>query len=78
MMPGNRNPSPLIERLQRRFSRVVAVEPLPKSEALSRRYGPSDGRLILVRPDGYIGFKCSADEAEFLEAELGGVLTIAS
>jgi 2-polyprenyl-6-methoxyphenol hydroxylase-like FAD-dependent oxidoreductase len=70
VMPGDRDLSPLVERLRRRFSRVVAIETLPESKALSKRYGPSDGRLILVRPDGYIGFKCSADEAEFLEAAL--------
>jgi hypothetical protein len=55
---------------------VLAVETLPRSEALSKRYGPSDGRLILVRPDGYIGFKCAADEAHLLEATLEDVLTI--
>jgi 2-polyprenyl-6-methoxyphenol hydroxylase-like FAD-dependent oxidoreductase len=68
--------SPAIERLQRRFSPVLAVETLPRSEALAKRYGPSDGRLILVRPDGYIGFKCAANEAHLLEAALEGVLTI--
>ena len=76
VMPGDANRSPVIERLQRRFSPVLAVETLPRSKALSRRYGPGDGRLILVRPDGYIGFKCSADEAHLLEATLEGVMTI--
>jgi 2-polyprenyl-6-methoxyphenol hydroxylase-like FAD-dependent oxidoreductase len=76
VMPGAGAPSPVIERLQRRFSRVLAVEMLPRSQALSRRYGVSDGRLILVRPDGYIGFKCAAEEAHLLEATLEGVLTI--
>src|SRR5262249_6989440 len=69
-MPAGRDRSPVIERLQRRFSPVLAVETLPGSDALSKRYGPSDGRLILVRPDGYIGFKCAADEAPLLEATL--------
>jgi hypothetical protein len=71
-----RNRSPVIERLQRRFGNVLAVEDLPESEALSKRYGPSDGRLILVRPDGYIGFKCSAAEVALLEATLEGILII--
>ena len=75
-MPGDGNRSKVIERLQRRFSPVLAVETLPRSKALSKRYGPSDGRLFLVRPDGYIAFKCSADEAHLLEAALEGVLTI--
>src|SRR5207249_5365572 len=71
-MPDDANRSPVIERLQRRFSPVLAVETLPRSKALSKRYGPSDGRLILVRPDGYIAFKGSADEAPLLEATLEG------
>ena len=75
-MPDDGNRSPVIARMQRRFSPVLAVETLPISQALSKRYGPSDGRLILVRPDGYLGFKCSADEAHLLEAKLERVLTI--
>jgi len=70
-MAGDRDVSPVLERLKQRFSQVVTLEKLPKSDALSKRYGPSDGRLILVRPDGYIGFKCAADEAHLLEAALG-------
>jgi hypothetical protein len=76
VMPGDRTPSAVIERLQRRFFTVLAVETLPKSEALSKRYGASDGRLILVRPDGYIGFKCAANETHFLEAALDGMLNV--
>jgi 2-polyprenyl-6-methoxyphenol hydroxylase-like FAD-dependent oxidoreductase len=75
-MPGGRDLSPVIEPLKRRFPRVLDVETLPRSEALSNRYGSSDGRLILVRPDGYIGFKCAADEAHLLEAKLEGLLTV--
>jgi len=75
-MPDDGNRSPVIARMQRLFSPVLAVETLPISQALSKRYGPSDGRLILVRPDGYLGFKCSADEAHLLEAKLERVLTI--
>lgn len=65
-----------VERLKRRFSQVLSVEALPASDALSKRYGPSDGRLILVRPDGYIGFKCAENEAHLLEAALASVLTV--
>jgi hypothetical protein len=74
VMPGSAAPSPAVEGLQRRFSRVCAVETLPASEALSKRYGPRDGRLFLVRPDGYIGFKCAAEDAHFLEEALEGVM----
>ncbi|HLQ78327.1 MAG TPA: FAD-dependent monooxygenase [Terriglobia bacterium] len=76
VMPRNGDRSSDIERLQGRFSRVLAVETLPRSEALSKRYGASDGRLILVRPDGYIGFKCSAEETHLLEEALERVLTL--
>jgi len=75
-MPGDYSDSSIIDRLQRRFSPVLAVETLPPSEALSKRYGPSDGRLFLVRPDGYIGFKCSANDAHLLEASIENVLTV--
>jgi hypothetical protein len=51
------------------------VEILPQSAALSARYGPSDGRLFLVRPDGYIAFKSCADEAGLLEAHMAKILT---
>jgi NADPH-dependent dioxygenase len=64
------------QRLQARFGAILAVEPLPRSEALAKRYGPSDGRLFLIRPDGYVGFKCAADEAPSLETTLASVLSI--
>jgi len=76
VMASDQHQSPVVGQLQRRFSPLVAVEHLPPSEALSKRYGPSDGRLILVRPDGYIGFKCAASEAHLLETALSGMLTI--
>jgi len=74
VMPGHRFPSPVVESLQRQFSPVLAVETLPASDALSKRYGTGDGRLFLVRPDGYIGFKCAANEVPLLEASLQGLL----
>src|SRR2546427_11054652 len=73
-MPDDANRSPVIERLQRRFSPVLAGETLPPSKTPSKRYGPNDGRLILLRPDGYIAFKCSADDVPLLEATLEGVV----
>jgi 2-polyprenyl-6-methoxyphenol hydroxylase-like FAD-dependent oxidoreductase len=75
-MPGQDDATPVIDPVKRRFSRVLAVETLPPSPALSQRYGASDGRLILVRPDGYIGFKCAANEAPALESALERVLTM--
>ena len=63
-----------VEPVERRFGAVVKTEVLPTSAALSRRYGPSDGRLFLVRPDGYVAFKSKADEGDALEAYLSGML----
>jgi hypothetical protein len=62
--------------LEQRFGAVLNVEILPNSAALSRRYGASDGRLFLVRPDGYIAFKSRADEAGLLENHLGQILNL--
>ena len=75
-MPQGDDINPAIESLARRFGAVLAVESLPKSAALSRRYGASDGRLFLVRPDGYVAFKSTADETGLLEAHLGTLLRL--
>ena len=70
VMPREGEGSSTSEELQRRFPKVLAIETLPRSEALSRRYGPFDGRLILVRPDGSIGFKCGSEESHLLERSI--------
>jgi hypothetical protein len=75
-MPHGDDINPAIESLARRFGAVLAVESLPKSAALSRRYGASDGRLFLVRPDGYVAFKSTAEETGLLEAHLGTLLRL--
>jgi 2-polyprenyl-6-methoxyphenol hydroxylase-like FAD-dependent oxidoreductase len=74
VMPSDGAGSTATEGLQRRFPKVLAVETMPRSEAFSKRYGPFDGRMILVRPDGYIGFKCRAEESHLLEESLERVL----
>jgi hypothetical protein len=63
-------------RLTHRFGPVLHAEVLPASDALSARYGASDGRCFLVRPDGYVAFKCRVDQVGLLEAHLGGMLTL--
>ena len=75
-MPAGSDLAPVVEPIERRFGAVLKVAILPTSEALSRRYGPSDGRLFLVRPDGYVGFKGRADDARQLEAHLSATLTL--
>jgi NADPH-dependent dioxygenase len=74
VMPGDKDLGPAIAKLEERFGRVLAVEVLPPSDALSERYGANDGRVFLVRPDGYIAFKARADEAGQLEPYLGRLL----
>ena len=75
-MPRGDDPAPVVDRLKKRFGAVVDTEQLPKSAALSKRYGPADGRFFLVRPDGYVAFKSSADQVDRLEAHLNGMLTL--
>ncbi len=76
-MPGREASSPFLSELQDRYKKTIAVEMLPASEALAQRYGTADGRLILVRPDGYIAFQCLQQESELLEEALGRLLTTA-
>lgn len=75
VMPGKRDAAPAVEPLRKRFAGLVDVETLPHSDALSARYGNDDGRLFLVRPDGYIAFKAPVDAAsrvdEYLRTTLG-------
>jgi hypothetical protein len=65
-----------LDPVQERFGAIVKTVTLPQSAALSEVYGPSDGRLYLVRPDGYVGFRCKAREAGLLEAYLSNILSL--
>jgi hypothetical protein len=73
-MAGDDNLAPVCGRLKNRFRSCLEVETLPASAALARRYGQSDGRLFLIRPDGYVAFKARAADAPRLEAWLDGTL----
>jgi hypothetical protein len=67
--------STALERVQRRFPRVVRAQRLQASAALDRAYGSVlDDRLLLIRPDGYVGFHCLAGEVARLEAYLGQLI----
>ena len=72
-MPGRDRQAPPAS-VEKSFGAVVKTEVLPTSAALSRRYGPSDGRVFLVRPDGYVAFKSTVEEASLLDAHLGQML----
>ncbi len=60
--------------LKRRFGDVLSVETVRPEAALSDRYGSGEGRLVLIRPDGYIASKAMGGRPEIVEAYLGGVL----
>jgi 2-polyprenyl-6-methoxyphenol hydroxylase-like FAD-dependent oxidoreductase len=76
VMPGSHAVPPVLDSITRRFGSVIETQILPPSAALSRRYGPSDGRLFLVRPDGYVAFKGRLDDMGLLEAQLGRMLAL--
>lgn len=64
-----------VTRVRERFGFVLRVAGLPRSRALSAVYGPQDGRMYLVRPDGYIAFKSAVADVGLLEAYLDKLLT---
>ncbi len=48
---------------------MLELRVVPPSAALAERYGASDeDRLLLLRPDGYVGFRCKASDVAALEA----------
>jgi hypothetical protein len=60
-----------LKAFAQRFAQVVELEHVPPSAALAERYGASDeDRLLLIRPDGYVGFRGRASELGALEAKL--------
>jgi 2-polyprenyl-6-methoxyphenol hydroxylase-like FAD-dependent oxidoreductase len=60
-----------LKGLAHRFSAVLELRVVPPSPALAARYGASeDDRLLLIRPDGHVGFRGRADELGALEARL--------
>ena len=57
--------------LAQRFASVLELRAVPPSAALAARYGSTgDDRLLLLRPDGYVGFRCQATDVSSLEARL--------
>jgi 2-polyprenyl-6-methoxyphenol hydroxylase-like FAD-dependent oxidoreductase len=73
-MPGPGSLANVIDPLRTRFGAMLEVETLPRSAALSNRYGAHDGRLFLVRPDGYLGSKARAEDAHLVQAYLEKIL----
>ena len=72
-------PSPGLEAAMRtvrgRYGRDVEVHAIPPSAALARQYDTStQDRFYLLRPDGYVGFRCVAGEIDRLHDHLDAVL----
>ena len=60
-----------LKGLVHRFAPVLELRVVAPSPALAERYGASDDdRLLVLRPDGYVGFRCTAGEIPALEARL--------
>ena len=58
-----------------RFGDVLEGHTVLPTPALAKRYGTSEhDRLYLLRPDGYVGFRCLASEAGRLETHLVDLL----
>jgi hypothetical protein len=78
---GDREPTadlePVLAPVVERFGTLVETHALKKSPALDRHYGGApESELILIRPDGYIGYRCRADEADLLCKHLGSFLRL--
>jgi 2-polyprenyl-6-methoxyphenol hydroxylase-like FAD-dependent oxidoreductase len=66
-----------VRALTARFGAVLQGNVLPRTPALDAQYATSPrDRLYLVRPDGYVGFRCHADQGERLAAHLGEYLRL--
>jgi 2-polyprenyl-6-methoxyphenol hydroxylase-like FAD-dependent oxidoreductase len=53
-----------------RFVSLVKVVRIEAGEEIHDKYGARHGALYLIRPDGYIGFRGTLDDAEALTADL--------
>lgn len=65
----------VLQSFHERFGEVLICHSLESSTDLEKHYGraPQD-RLYLIRPDGYVGFRCLSSEAGRLTEHLGSFL----
>jgi 2-polyprenyl-6-methoxyphenol hydroxylase-like FAD-dependent oxidoreductase len=60
-----------LKGLAHRFAPVVELRVIATTPTYAERYGASDDdELLLLRPDGYVGFRCKASELHALESRL--------
>jgi len=60
-----------LKGLAHRFAAVLELKVIASSPAFAARYGASDeDQLLLLRPDGYIGFRGKVSDVGALEARL--------
>jgi NADPH-dependent dioxygenase len=58
-----------------RYGDLLRCRRLEPSDALAEAFGSDErDRLLLIRPDGYIGYRCAVDRAELLDDHLEGFL----
>lgn len=61
--------------IEARFGDLLETRQLTPSAALAARYGETDAdRLFLLRPDGYVGFRCDLVDTPRLEMHLDSIL----
>ncbi len=66
----------LLRHLSQRFHAVLEAHVVAPSPDVTRHYGESThDRFFLLRPDGYVGFRCLVTEADKLEAYLAHTFT---
>jgi 2-polyprenyl-6-methoxyphenol hydroxylase-like FAD-dependent oxidoreductase len=66
-----------LKPLVHRFKSVLDLHVLPPSAALAQHYGAgAQNRVFLLRPDGYVGFRCLASDLAELEAYLSRWFTL--
>jgi hypothetical protein len=60
-----------LKALAHRFAPVLELRVVQSNAAFAERYGASDDdQLLLLRPDGYVGFRGKASDVAALEARL--------
>ncbi|MBN1239476.1 MAG: FAD-dependent monooxygenase [Gammaproteobacteria bacterium] len=80
-LPGRGGARPDVEGVlspfRERYGRVLEAHALDASPSVAAAYGNGGpARLYLIRPDGYIGYRCAVDDAERLEEHLTSSLTL--